>query len=138
MTILKGAMMALQTVAADDFTPNAVNWGDCVDTINGIGTNSNQTIDGITSSINLYWVRSGGSNITVYYSKNNGSYTIIAQNTNFSVSDGDTIKWQVQTFSGTAQTGTITVRNASDSNASLDTFNYNVRLFFDGGGGFGP
>ena len=119
---------------AADVTPNAVNWGDCVDTVNGIGTNSNQTISGITSSINLYWVRSGDANITVSYSKNNGSYTTIAQNTNFSVSNNDTIKWQVQTFSGTAQSGTITVRNASDSNASLDTFNYNVRLFFDGGG----
>jgi hypothetical protein len=82
----------------------------------------------------LYWVRSGDANITVSYSKNNGSYTTIAQNTNFSVSNNDTIKWRVQTFSGTAQSGTITVRNASDSNASLDTFNYNVRLFFDGGG----
>lgn len=120
---------------AADVTPNAVNWGDCNDLISGSGSNSNQTISGITSSINLYWVRTtGGTNITVYYIKNNGSAVAIAENTNFSVSNNDTIRWTVQTNSTTAQVGTIAVRNASDSNATLDTFNYSVRVFDDGGG----
>ena len=137
MTILKGAMMALQTAAAaDDVTPNAVNWGDCNDIVGGSGSNSNQTISGITSSINLYWERTtGGTDITVYYIKNNGSAVEIDENTNFSVSNNDTIKWTVQTNSSTLQAGTIAVHNASDSNATLDTFNYSVRVFGGGGGG---
>ena len=133
------------TISLDDFygaesspdvTPDSVNWGNLFNDVTGVDNNSNQTISGITTSILLKYSISGSS-ITVKYSKNNGGYITLSAGSTFSVSSGDTVKWQGSTSSTSTRSGTITVQNASDSDATLDTFTYSLKVDAGGGGGGG-
>lgn len=110
-----------------DVTPNAIDWG--VPFWDG-GSESyvtNQTITGIDTTINLYWECSycgdGGS---IYYSKNNGAWTLISELSNISISNNDTLRWKYVSTPGTSQN--IFVKNASDSNALLDTIDFYVNI----------
>lgn len=120
-----GIMSSNQIRAAGggaDVTPNAVNWDDYTfiaynGTVQGTASGA-KTISGINTSINIYFscIYCGDFG-TVYYKKNGGSWTSVSENQNISVSNGDTIDW------GVADLGYISfaVKNASDSNATLDS-----------------
>lgn len=108
---------------AGDVTPNSIDWDDY--TFNEfaggaiIGTGSGaKTISGISTSINIYFsCIYCGDFSELYYKKNGGSWTLVAENENISVSNGDTIDW------GTNNFGVISflVKNASDGNATIDS-----------------
>ena len=112
--------------AANDVTPNAVDWSDdttafwtsgstIVGTLGGA-----KTISGINTAINIYYeciyCGDGGQ---VYYKKNGGSWIAVSELENISVSNNDTIDWG---YSANPEcTIQFQVKNASDSNAVLDS-----------------
>jgi hypothetical protein len=104
-----------------DVTPNAVNWAN----VSGVSpqANANQTIDGITSSISIS-LTGMDVNTLAYYRINSGSYVLYTAP--FSVSNGQTLNFQMQALPATSPSGTITVRNDSSGSATLDTFTYSL------------
>lgn len=116
MSIL--ALAAAGIASVRDVTPAAVNWAN----ISGAtsGTNANQTISDISSTIDIYYERAGDF-VTLEYSLNGGAFTALNASTNLTVSDGDTVRWQASTGLGAASS-TVTVKNASDGDTTLDTF----------------
>lgn len=109
---------------AGDKTPDAVNWAN-IGPGNSPQTNANQTISGIDGSITLE-VNYTGSGAALFYSIDGGSFTPVANGGQFSVSNGQTVRFQfTRTVTGTSS-GTVTVTNESDGSASLDTFTYSV------------
>ncbi len=108
-----------------DKTPDAVNWAN-IGPGNEPQNNANQTLQNFDGSINLEMNRTGSG--LVYYSLNGGSFTFIADGAQVSVSDGDTLRWQVANAAPGTVTGTVTITNESDGSTSLDTFTYNVTL----------
>lgn len=110
-----------------DVTPNSIDWG--VPYWDGSTESlvNNQTITGISSTINLYWECSYcGDGGDIYYSKNSGAWTLISEFTNVSVSNNDTLRWKLNAPPGSAKD--IFIKNASDSNALLDTINFYIEM----------
>ena len=124
--------------AGGDVTPNAVNWSD-VSYNNDFGeyVYANQQITGISTTITLQVQIANGSAATLYYYVSNfaddphpdgGSIlsptyygmNSIANNGTFTVSNNQYVTFGVET--GCTQTPVVTVKNQSDSNATLDTF----------------
>ena len=117
------------TAASADVTPNAVNWGN-ISNPNDLAGSTSATISGINTTITLNISfneqRDGGfcsivvggtvQTSTSFTDANNGS-------TNFTVSNNQTVQFNLSATTGTAE-GTATIRNVSDSNATLDTFTY--------------
>ena len=107
-----------------DVTPDAVNWADI-----GPGTtpqdNANQTISGIDTTIILE-VNFTGSGASLLYSVDNGTYTLLASGGQFSVSNGQTVKFRFTRVASGTSSGTATVTNESDGSTTLDTFTYSV------------
>lgn len=118
MSILRAAWAAMAPSAAVDVTPDAVNWADISGS--GFAANANQTISGIGTSISIGASLSGSGILS--YSLNGGSFT--AYSTPISVSNSNTLRWQVDSIS--AVSGTVTVTNQSAGGATLDTFTYNI------------
>ena len=113
-----------------DNTPDTVNWA----VISGTDDASNaaQTIQGIDSSINVFWERSNSTETSfwsTYYDINGGGWTLIGENTNFSVSNGDALKWRIVTTIGSVNFD-LNVKNASDGDALIDVFNCDVEFTF--------
>lgn len=131
-----------------DVTPSAVNWGDISKTgTSGFENNSGSavTLAAIDLPITLkatwtsvsahpawgYWVKNGivanaaaPSPVSVTASVNDVLYFVV---------------YCAHTFpQGNYDTGTVTVTNTSDSNATLDTFTYEVQYVFVAGGGYRP
>lgn len=107
-----------------DKTPDAVNWAN-IGPGNSPQSNANQTINGIDGAINLE-VNYTGSGATLFYSIDGGGFNPVANGGQFSVSDGETVRFQfTRTATGTSS-GTVTVTNESDSSTTLDTFTYSV------------
>lgn len=123
-------------------TPNPTpNWGNTQYQEDGIcpsgcNTNSGQQITGISTPINLYltfarlagpsdqpWVKVtstyNASDASVFPGTSSG-FTQIAQNINFTVENNQWV-W-FSTLSSDPSPRTLTVKNASDSDAILDTF----------------
>jgi hypothetical protein len=115
-----------------DVTPTVTGtWSNISDTVTGVGNTGNVTIGGIDTSINLYWVDNASSSIFVRVSINDGTYTLLSEGSSstVSVSNGDTVKWQIETFQTSTQSGTVTIKNASDGDAQVgNTFTYAVRI----------
>lgn len=133
-----------------DVTPNTVNWGDptyeesgfCP---SGCWSNVQQQITGIDSSITLsvHWTGNAGGNIYLYYKvvntlppswaeelpdyAPNGYTNAVSSGTSFSVSNN---QYVVFSYGGYGASYLVTVKNNSDSNATLDTF---TATFSDGG-----
>ena len=124
--------------SAADVTPNAVNWGN-VSYDNDIGeyVYANQQITGISTTITLKVEIVNGAGASLYYYVSNfaddphpggGAITspsgfgmnLIAHNGTFTVSNNQYVTFGVQT--GCNQDPVVTVKNQSDSNATLDTF----------------
>lgn len=137
-TLLNSIAYSMSSIPPDVTPTLSADWTDITDTLNGIGTGNVVTLSDINTTISVFYTKTGSTNVTVRYRKNGGSYITLNPSTNFSVSNNDTIQWQVETTQTTDQTGTITVKNASDSDATLGTsFNFTVRIFVDEGGGGG-
>lgn len=122
-----------------DVTPNAVNWSN-VSYDNDIGeyVYGNQRITGITQTITLQVQIANGTGATLYYyvsntaddpmPDGNGAITSpsgfgmnsIANNGTFTVTNNQYVTFGVET--GCNQNPVATVKNQSDSNATLDTF----------------
>ncbi len=120
-------MIACAAQGGRDVTPDAVDWADIFFTAPGADTNADQTIQGISEPITLGFSESGGApNTTFSYIKNSGSpVTITFDSTTVSMSSGDTLH-----FGAAAGTGgdnfTVSVRNETDGDTTLDTFNVSV------------
>ena len=126
--------------AGGDVTPNAVNWSD-VSYNNDFGeyVYANQRITGITQTITLQVQIANGVAATLYYYISNtaddpmpdggGAITSpsgfgmnsIANNGTFTVTNNQYVTFGVET--GVNQNPVVTVKNQSDSNVTLDTFN---------------
>jgi hypothetical protein len=113
------------TLSSGDKTPDAVNWAN-IGPGNEPQNNANQTLQNFDGSLDLEMNRTGSG--LVYYSLNGGSFTFIADGGQVSVSDGDTLRWQVANAAPGTVSGTVTITNESDGSTSLDTFTYNVTL----------
>ena len=122
------------TSVTPDYTPSVTGtWSNISDTTNGDGDTGNVTLSDINQTINLYWTNGAGDSdlITVQYSVNGGAFTTLAEGSSntVAVTNGQTLGWRVTTTQSTSQTGTITVKNASDSDATVgNTFTYAVAV----------
>ena len=121
-TISLRDLLGAEASSPTDKTPDAVNWANI-----GPGTvpqnNANQTISGITTTITLEAFYTSG---LLYYSKNDGAFTFIGNGGSVTVSNNDTLRWQMAPAAPGTVSGTVTVRNASDGDVDLDTFTYSV------------
>jgi len=109
--------------SAADVTPDAVNWPN-------LGSNSSlvssitQTITGINTTITLminYANNSTNNPCDTYvylYSKNGGTFTSFTSGSTVSISNNDTLRFQL---SGREGGGQLTVINTTDNNAIIDT-----------------
>ena len=107
-------------------TPNAVNWANAVPAGNQSFTRTAMLqITGITETITLRVVHSGGANSAGYSVNSTATYgtnTSIASNGTFTVSNNQYVGFQAGiSFSGSA-TQSFTITNVSDADAGLDTF----------------
>ena len=104
-----------------DVTPDAIGWETYVEDVNP--ETSHKQIKGINTAINIFWQQVFNDGGAIQYSKNSGSFTTLAENTNLSVSNNDTIAWK---FVGDnpGYAAEINVKNASDSNAALGTITF--------------
>lgn len=119
--------------ATPDYTPTVSGtWSDIFDTSTGVGNTGNVTINDINQTIQLYWTNGAGDSDSIFVraSVNDGTYSLLSEGSGtVSVTNGDTVKWQVETFQTTIQSGTITIKNNSDSGATVgNTFDYSVRI----------
>jgi len=121
-----------------DNTPAAVNWSNVSSTRVGKSTTyvySAQQITGISTSITLKTEFSNSALVEMYYKvqstgtvpssssdpASNG-YTNIRHNDTLTVSNNQYVVFGVQSGTGVTTSSTITVKNNSDGNATLDTF----------------
>lgn len=142
-----GAVVVIQSsgfgAGGGDVTPSAINWGDIsITSGSGIESNSAQTLAGINSPITLRatWTSSSTSPTKGRWFKNGVAVqTPQLSPVEVTASVGDQLYWQTYAGythpSGNYDTGTVTVTNRSDSNATLDTFTYACQYVVTGGGG---
>lgn len=105
-----------------DVTPNAVNWTDIVTTSTQADTNT-QTISGIDTTISLSCTVSPGTAVTLSYSVDGAAFA--PYGAPFDVTNNQTVQFRMNDPLGNLESGSVTIRNDSDSSAILDTFNYN-------------
>ena len=126
MSILASLMGVMSESGAQDSTPDAIDWA----SISGadVVATTDETVSGIVGTIDLYYeINNSGSSPIIYYRINSGTWQFLnSGSTNtFTVSNNQTVGWQVVASFG-AVNSTITVKNASDAGATLDTFGANV------------
>lgn len=125
MKILLAVMAGNGGSVAADYTPTVTGtWSAVSDTVDG-GVNAdsgNVTLSDINQTISLYYTLSGSTQVTVYRSINDGAFTqtTAGSGNTFTISNNDTLKWQITTTSSSIVTGSISIFNASDSNASIN------------------
>jgi len=121
--------LAKTRTSSVDVTPNAVNWNDVVSSLSA--TTNTVTITGINTAINLSISYTGYSTGAFSVYKNGTEFDLTNDNPyTLSVSNNDQVYFfynpQVES------TVSVTVTNASDGNAVLDTFTMTAA---QGGGG---
>jgi len=132
-TILIGAMAALGAPQPPDYTPTVTGtWSAISDLIDGGSSvdSGNVTLSDINQSISLYYTLSGSTLVTVYRSINNGAFiqTTAGSANTFTISNNDTLKWRITTSFSSTVSGSISIFNASDSNASINgSIGFNLR-----------
>ena len=109
-----------------DVTPNAVNWANAVPPGNQTFTRTAMLqITGITETITLRVVHSGGATAAGYSVNSTATYgtnTSIASNGTLTISNNQYLGFQASiAFTGSA-TQSFTITNVSDADAVLDTF----------------
>ena len=121
--------LAKTRTSSVDVTPNAVDWNDVVSALSA--TTNTVTITGINTAINLSISSTGYYSGAFSVYKNDTEFDLTNDNPNtLSVSNNDEVYFfyspQVES------TVSVTVTNASDGNAVLDTFTMTAA---QGGGG---
>ena len=124
-----------------DVTPNAVNWANVdYDSTLGIWTYTERQITGINTSITLkvQYTALNGSSVYYYVSNTSGDIvsgdgtsaivpgfygTAISNNGTFTVSSNQYVTFACDMAGGCGDLFTITVKNQSDGDTTLDTFN---------------
>lgn len=108
--------------ASADVTPDAIAWGNisASSSTPAVSTTTTESVTGISTAIEIKPTYTGTGSL--YYSVNGGTFTSIASGSTFFVSTGDTLAWRVSASS--TASGTVTVLNHSDGDATLDTFTY--------------
>lgn len=114
-----------------DVTPTDFGWTDgYFEDVVDVTTNE-ITVAGINTAINIYYqIVSNVDSQLFYYSKNGGSFTLWAELTNLSLSNGDTLR--IRATAAFAQYGgysVIDIKNDSDGDAILAS---NVQLYNTG------
>ena len=133
MKILLAVMAGNGGSVAADYTPTVTGtWSAISDTSDGgISSDSgNVTLSDINQSISLYYTLSGSTLVTVYRSINNGAFiqTSSGSGNTFTITNNDTLKWRITTSSSSIVSGSISIFNASDSNASINgSIGFNLR-----------
>ena len=122
-----GIMSSNQIRAAGggaDVTPNAVNWNDASGACN-CSTNE-QTITGINTAINLVISWSASISLNNFLLYINATEFDLFNNyespATFSISNNDTISFYTSGTGCSPVNNSVTITNASDGNAVLDTF----------------
>lgn len=113
-------------VIGSDVTPSPTpNWADTSGVL--VASTNIQQIQGINAPVSLTtsWTGLGGVSIFV-----NGVQTILTNPGTVVVHNNDNVGFQAF---NTGTSGTVTVKNASDSSVTLDTFTYAIYSFT-----FGP
>jgi hypothetical protein len=124
--ILAALMGVMGEAAAQDVTPDAINWSNITGT--DFANTTDETVSGIYNTIDLYYeINNTEASGFVYYRIDSGTWTFLNPgNTNtFTVSNNQTVGWRVAAFTGSVNSD-ISVYNASDSGAQLDIFNADV------------
>jgi hypothetical protein len=138
------ASRVARAAANSGVTPNAVNWANCGLIVNVTTyVYSAQQITGITTPITLQLSTSGSFNALVYKVQSTSTvpassslplsngYAQITDTGTLTVSNNQWLVFCARAF--TTINVTVTVRNTSDGNATLDTFTAQSRHI---GGGF--
>lgn len=112
-------------------TPSAVNWNDVTGNPN-VDTNS-QTISGMGAILTLSITRSStaNNNLSVFVNSTQVASTGPSgvATLEFEVFPGDSVFFRhSRTAPVGTSTGTITIRNVSNGNATLDTYTYSLTL----------
>ena len=112
-----------------DVTPNAVDWNDVSGGYGFLLYTNTVTVTGISTAINLTISWSGNEIGSFGISINGGSLIDLEAEggspRTFSISNNDTIRFGASIIAG-IKVITVTVTNASDGNAVLDTFTMTV------------
>ena len=112
-----------------DVTPDAVNWNDVSGGYGFLLYTNTVTVTGISTAINLTISWSGNEIGSFGISINGGSLIDLEAEggspRTFSISNNDTIRFGASIIAG-IKVITVTVTNASDGNAVLDTFTMTV------------
>ena len=120
-----------------DVTPNAVDWEDASGVCN-CSTNE-QTITGINTAINLVISWSFSGDVGEFFMYKNATEFDLLNNysspATFSISNNDIISFYASGSACAATETSVTVTNASDGNAVLDTFTMTTAGGEGGGGG---
>ena len=130
----KIGILAKKTAAGGgggDVTPTDFGWTDgYFEDVLDVTTNE-ITVAGINTAINIYYeIVSNADNQSFYYSKNGGSFTLWAELTNLSLSNGDTLR--IRATANLAQYGgysIINIKNDIDGDAILAS---NLQLYNTG------
>jgi hypothetical protein len=125
----------IRAAATADNTPNAVDWTIPTSTTATTNTSIGQQITGIDSSITLQLNLSGTGVATVSYGTNSTNSTpstwtqigsgapFTGDTSTFSISNNQWVFFQF-TRHVTCQNVTVTIKNVSNSNTTLDTFSF--------------
>ncbi|MBA3811525.1 MAG: hypothetical protein H0X27_07770 [Caulobacteraceae bacterium] len=118
---MTGAIAALigkatGAAAGGTTTPTAVNWRDLYAAV--LGATQIITLSGFTATISIAAAITGAGGLKAI---KNGVITLYSGP--FPVVAGDTLGWLVSNYSGSAQSGVVTVTNAT-TNTTMDTFAY--------------
>lgn len=128
MSILASMMGVMSESGGQDVTPDAVNWNNASGTY--FASTNTETITGIYDTIDIWWdynTGTGSGTPTFLINVNSGGNTLFNSGSvnAVTVSNNDTVSFAGATSSG-AWSRTITIYNASDNNAVLDTFTMTV------------
>ena len=135
-----GVLAKKATGGASDVTPNAVNWSS-VTYIGGLGyLLTEKQITGINTGITLEATYSGAIGtlyVGVFSTQQNyeGVYVAdlygaelndFASGSTFSVGNNEWVVFGASVYGEMGESDIVTVKNVSDGNATLDTFNMNA------------
>jgi len=124
-----------------DVTPDAVDWMDIDNTIprvssgqiTGIDTDITLDISIALADSNLYsfyyWVTTNSSATENEISANGTQVPFNTLSASFTVSNNEYVHFHVGPEGPKTSAGTVTISNASDGDAVLDTFDWSVRGF---------
>lgn len=123
-------LLACAAIGASSVVDDIVaDWADIIITSPTTnGNNANVTITFSAASPRTLKVEFVGLIADPEYRINSGTYTSCPSNTEFAVTSGQTVNFRLQSGS-VDQSTTVTVRDVTDGNRVIDTFNISVSGF---------